>query len=1321
MNQPPQLPVLVLSIRPPNGRIREIPIATDPRVPATPETAYALIDVADGEAPESLAAHREGDDLVVEVQDVEVLVLEGFFSSAGVAFYPTTNIAGGVGLYSGTPLTPQSPGLSQSTDSDKVVWTTDRSDGDGDGGSGMLWGAAAVGGLAAVLAAAGGGGGGSGGGGSNPGTGGGGSAPPVNNTVEGSVVGGPVIDGNGLSVQVFEANGTTLLGEAVVGADGSFSLSVGDYTGVIIARVVDADDGADYLDEASNADKDLNASLGAVAVISGSNTTINLNSLSTLGAALAERQAGTDTPTPTDVTDSNAAIAALFGLSDLDAVSVVPVNGGTYDAADGLSAGERYGALLAAFSGADLNNGGDSQQTIDAVLTGLTVAADGTAQLSESAQALLVQGALTTDLETGTNLAQFVSSIVDTLAPEITSGATAPAIMENSGAGQVVYTAVATDVGAVTYGLGGSDASDFTIDPDSGVVTLNVNPDFEAQPSFSFSVVATDLAGNSAEQTVTLGITDTDDSAPVVTSGAIADPIDENSGAGQVIYTVTSEDPISDAGSDPTTYSLGAGADAAAFTIDATTGEVTLSADPDFEAKPSYSFTVIATDGDGNSGQQPVTLAINNLDEVAPTITSSAVAAAIDENSGAGQEVYTATSTDTGDISTGNPSYSLAGADATAFSIDPASGAVTLTGDPNFEAKSSYSFSVVATDAAGNSSDPQAVTLAINNLDDTAPTITSSGVAAAIDENSGPGQVVYTAISTDDDDVSTGSTAYSLAGADAAAFSIDPASGAVTLTGNPNFEAKSSYNFSVVATDAAGNSSNPRAVRLNINNLDEVAPTITSSGVAPAIDENSGAGQEVYTATSTDTGDISTGNPSYSLAGADATAFNINAASGVVTLKANPDFETKPNYSFAVVATDAAGNSSAPRAVSLAINDIADETAPTVSSVALTSATGAQNNTLNAGDTVTVTVTMSESTNVDTSGATPRVALNVGGSTVFAGYVSGTGTNSLSFSYTVQPGDTDLNGISIPTNALQSNGGTLGDATGNVANLSHGPVAGNPSYLVDTTAPTLTSSTPADDAVDVAVGDDLVLVFSEAVQAASGDLEIRTGGDNRTIDVTDGTQIAISGNQVTVDPTDDLEGDSSYRVQIDEGAFTDAAGNPYAGIDDNTTLNFDTASTADPSIVVFDLLEGVNSDHSGRTFDPSTSYTIYIRVDSTDSDLSTDGNGPGQGDSWGTWSGGSNLGSDDRIVLVGSGADVEGEFGTAQSLANVPSGIFWNTFFAAAAFVGQNGQFSRFTGSTDSAVLWSGNWAANPDAGSAFNQVYLTQMPANVLTSQGLA
>ena len=198
-----------------------------------------------------------------------------------------------------------------------------------------------------------------------------------------------------------------------------------------------------------------------------------------------------------------------------------------------------------------------------------------------------------------------------------------------------------------------------------------------------------------------------------------------------------------------------------------------------------------------------------------------------------------------------------------------------------------------------------------------------------------------------------------------------------------------------------------RSSARDIDNLDEVAPTITSGATAPAINENSGSDQIVYTVTSTDTGDISTGNTTYSLkAGGDADAFSINAGTGAVRLTANPDFEAKSSYHFTVVATDAAHNSSE-QAVSLAINDIADtvdRTPPAVDHVALTGAVGAQNGILDAGDMVRVTVTMTENTQVNTSGGTPSIELRIGNDRVDAGYVSGSGTTSLIFEYTIQPG-----------------------------------------------------------------------------------------------------------------------------------------------------------------------------------------------------------------------------------------------------------------------------------------------------------------------------
>lgn len=61
---------------------------------------------------------------------------------------------------------------------------------------------------------------------------------------------------------------------------------------------------------------------------------------------------------------------------------------------------------------------------------------------------------------------------------------------------------------------------------------------------------------------------------------------------------------------------------------------------------------------------------------------------------------------------------------------------------------------------------------------------------------------------------------------------------------------------------------------------------------------------------------------------------------------------------------------------------------------------------------------------------TPRMAIDVGGVTRYATYSSGSGTASLTFTYAVQPGDFDANGITIAS-PLDLNGGTLTDLAGN--------------------------------------------------------------------------------------------------------------------------------------------------------------------------------------------------------------------------------------------------------------------------------------------------
>ena len=79
---------------------------------------------------------------------------------------------------------------------------------------------------------------------------------------------------------------------------------------------------------------------------------------------------------------------------------------------------------------------------------------------------------------------------------------------------------------------------------------------------------------------------------------------------------------------------------------------------------------------------------------------------------------------------------------------------------------------------------------------------------------------------------------------------------------------------------------------------------------------------------------------------------------------------------------------------------------------------------------------------------TPQLGLHIGGRTRPAAYVSGAGTEVLSFRYVVQAADRDADGIHIPANALTWNGGSI-RAGGVDAVRTHAAVAVDPSRKVD--------------------------------------------------------------------------------------------------------------------------------------------------------------------------------------------------------------------------------------------------------------------------------
>ncbi|MDH1252721.1 Ig-like domain-containing protein [Comamonas thiooxydans] len=221
---------------------------------------------------------------------------------------------------------------------------------------------------------------------------------------------------------------------------------------------------------------------------------------------------------------------------------------------------------------------------------------------------------------------------------------------------------------------------------------------------------------------------------------------------------------------------------------------------------------------------------------------------------------------------------------------------------------------------------------------------------------------------------------------------------------------------------------------------------------------------------------------------------------------------------------------------------LVDAVVPTVSSVSVPAGAA-----YNAGDTLTFMVNISETVLVS---GVPRLILDIGGSTVFANLVSGSGTSTLVFQYTVQAGDNDANGISVSA-SLDLSGGSVRDAAGNDLVLTLNGLGATSGVIVDTQRPTATIVVN-DTALAVGESTTVIITFSEAV----------TGLDVGDFTVANGSLSNLSSSDgvtwtATLMPTASIT-DASNVITLNNTGYVDVAGNTGSGTTDSNNYAIDT-------------------------------------------------------------------------------------------------------------------------------------------------------------------
>ena len=223
-----------------------------------------------------------------------------------------------------------------------------------------------------------------------------------------------------------------------------------------------------------------------------------------------------------------------------------------------------------------------------------------------------------------------------------------------------------------------------------------------------------------------------------------------------------------------------------------------------------------------------------------------------------------------------------------------------------------------------------------------------------------------------------------------------------------------------------------------------------------------------------------------------------------------------------------------------------DTSVPTVTGV--TSTTG--NGSYKQGDVIAITIGFSEVVNVT---GTPQLTLETGGSDAVVNYSSGSGTNTLTFNYTVGAGHTSSDLDYKANNSLALNGGTIRDAALNNATLTLAnpgvaySLGGNKALIVDTTVPTVTGVTSTTSNRSYKQGQTIAITigFSEVVNVTgTPQLTLETGGSDAVVNYSSGT----GSNTLTFNYTigaghtsSDLDYKATSSLALNGGTIKDAA------------------------------------------------------------------------------------------------------------------------------------------------------------------------------------
>jgi hypothetical protein len=539
-------------------------------------------------------------------------------------------------------------------------------------------------------------------------------------------------------------------------------------------------------------------------------------------------------------------------------------------------------------------------------------------------------------------------------APVDSNGAT-NTVVEGAANGTVVgVTASSADIngGAVTYTLtGDTSGGGFAINPTTGVITVadSTKINYETAPGHAYTVTAQASDGTLANsQTFTIAVTDVAPSAPVDTNAA-PNTVAEGAANGYLVGITASSTDVNGPG---VTYSLVGDTSNGGFTINSTTGVITVadSTKLDYETTPSHAYTVTAQASDGTlTNSQTFTIAVTDVAPTAP-VDINAATDTVAEGAANGTLVgITASSVDPNGPAT---TYSLTDSAGGRFAINSSTGVVTVANGAaiDFETAVGHAYGITVQATNGALTTSSAFSIGVTDVAPAAPT-DSNGAGNSVFEGAANGTVVGITASATDPGGGPAPT-YSLTDSAGGRFAIDANTGIVTVANGAaiDFETAAGHAYGITVQATAGALSTTQAFTIAVSDVAPSAP-VDSNGATNTVAEGAANGSTVgVTAFSTD---VNGPGVTYSLVGdTSGGGFAIDSSTGVITVADGTklDYETTPGHAYTVTAQASDGTLTNSQTFTIAVSDVAPSAPTDVNGATNTVAEGAAN-----GSTVGIT------------------------------------------------------------------------------------------------------------------------------------------------------------------------------------------------------------------------------------------------------------------------------------------------------------------------------------------------------------------------------